>query len=173
MADMVYFDTSVFLDILAAKPNSAQIETLLQELTASGSKIYTSILTQQEVQVRPYRRGQVARELHRMVARLAKIKSIDLDTALTAAKLEASIVDGAYETEDQRKDKRRRKWDCFHIATAMVLGCTAFYSTDERMRKVVTKIGPPGMKALSPTPKQGTLQLAAPVVKATSTTASS
>jgi predicted nucleic acid-binding protein len=43
------------------------------------------------------------------------------------------------ETEDEKLERicenRRRKWDCFHIATAQAAGCTEIYTTDEKLQK--------------------------------------
>ena len=30
-------------------------------------------------------------------------------------------------------ENRRRKWDCFHVATAVVLNCSVLYTTDKGM----------------------------------------
>src|SRR5205814_2244546 len=76
--------------------------------------------------------------------------TIILKLALTAAKIEAQLRDIA-DQESAKRDKkkpptlqqqidracenRRRKWDCFHIATALVLECEVMYSTDEKLQK--------------------------------------
>jgi hypothetical protein len=49
--------------------------------------------------------------------------------------LSAEIVDrlkGLAKT-DKEEDNKRRKWDCFHIATAMCLKCRVLYSLDKGM----------------------------------------
>ena len=45
--------------------------------------------------------------------------------------LEAQLIDQTKAKD--REDNKRRKWDCFHIATAMVLGCRTLYALDEKM----------------------------------------
>lgn len=161
MASTVYFDTSVFLDILGGKQNAAEIRQLLAELKEANTKIYTSIITAQEVSVLSYRRGTAARDLHRKVARIARMQSIDLDIALTAAKIEAGIADSGKEKESSRQQKKRRKWDCFHLATAIKLECSAFYSTDDDLLKAVKAHGPSSLVPALPKPTQGTLALKA------------
>jgi hypothetical protein len=50
---------------------------------------------------------------------------------LEAARLEAQIIDQTKVRD--REDNKRRKWDCFHIATALALGCPTFFALDERL----------------------------------------
>src|SRR5687767_5738219 len=132
----VYFDTSVFLCVLAKQPQAPQVKTLLAELRADKVRIYTSILTVQEVAVSSFSHGGVFLDYHTKLARLARIKGVTRDIALTAAKFEAAIIAAALKvakkSEAERiKDNRRRKFDCFHLATAVALGCADFYAFDE------------------------------------------
>ena len=53
----VYFDSSVFLSIFMGESSGPSIKQLLQELTRDKTKIYTSIITIQEVSVHAFRRG--------------------------------------------------------------------------------------------------------------------
>jgi predicted nucleic acid-binding protein len=85
--------------------------------------------------------------------------------ALTAAKIEAELRDitqkelerrdsNKSETEEQRLERicenRRRKWDCFHIATAQKIGCTELYSTDEHLHKRPAQLGIKNLRVLAP-----------------------
>jgi len=127
----VYFDTSVFLEIGAKRSkHSKNIRALLKELKMDKVRIYTSILTIQEVSVLSYRRGALARDDYGKVSAFARIAGISKDIALTAAKREAEIKDDA---KKDMEDNRRRKWDCFHIATAQQLNCSTLYTTDNKL----------------------------------------
>jgi predicted nucleic acid-binding protein len=132
-----YFDTSVFLAILNGEDAGAGIRALLRELKRDKVRIYTSILTVQEVSVQSFQAGQSYDDNHAKVNKIARVYSITREIALTSAKLEASMKDRMKKldlTEEQRiGQNRRRKWDCFHIATAMCLECTSLYSLDEGM----------------------------------------
>src|SRR5205807_1109434 len=101
------------------------------ELGEEKVRIYTSILTIQEVSVLMFRRGTLATDHFTKVHRIARVENITKDVALTAAKLEAHLKDvkNANATKDEQiAENRRRKWDCFHIATAMTLGCRTLFS---------------------------------------------
>lgn len=116
-----YFDTSVFLAILNGEDAGFGIRALLRELKKDKVRIYTSILTVQEVSVQSFQAGQSYDDNHAKVNKLARVYTISREIALTCAKLEASMKDHmnkAQLTEEERiGQNRRRKWDCFHIAT--------------------------------------------------------
>jgi predicted nucleic acid-binding protein len=59
MPDPVYFDSSVFLSIFMGESSGPSIKQLLKELTRDKTKIYTSIITIQEVSVHPSAREHV------------------------------------------------------------------------------------------------------------------
>lgn len=135
----VYFDTSIFLEIGAKRSKHAKnIRALLKELKAEKARIYTSIITIQEVSVLSYRRGALARDDYGRVSEFARIVGISKDIALTAAKREAEIKDNGKSDVD---DNRRRKWDCFHIATAQQHNCSILYTTDNRLLKRQKQLG--------------------------------
>ena len=139
MARPVYFDTSVFLEIGAKRSKHAKnIRVLLKELKAEKARIYTSIITIQEVSVLSYRRGKLARDDYGRVSEFARIVGISKDIALTAAKREAEIKDDG---KSDVEDNRRRKWDCFHIATAQQCNCSVLYTTDEKLLKRQKQLG--------------------------------
>ena len=131
MADPVYFDSSVFLAIFMGEASGPSIKALLKELNRDKVKIYTSIITVQEVSVQAFRRGTVAADNYTKVSKLARIYGVNKEIALTAAKVEAQVLD-AMKAKD-REENKQRKWDCFHLATAMELGCRTFYALDEKL----------------------------------------
>ncbi len=152
MPPIVYFDTSIFIEMAAKRGKYKQhIKALLKELGEEHAKIYTSIITVEEVSVAAYRPGEVARDTYGDVKAIgAKVYGISKDVALTCAKNEAALKHMA-DIEDAKRDKtkpepldrqieracenRRRRWDCFHVATAQVVGCTELYTTDEKLLK--------------------------------------
>lgn len=109
------------------------IKELLKELRRDKVRIYTSIITIQEVSVLPYRKGAQAADNYSKVSKLSRIEGITKDIALGAARLEAQIIDQTRVKD--REDNKRRRWDCFHIATAMALGCRSFFALDDRLLK--------------------------------------
>jgi predicted nucleic acid-binding protein len=151
----VYFDSSVFLSIFMGESSGPVIKQLLQELTRDKTKIYTSIITIQEVSVHAFRKGARPTDNYSKVSKLARIHGLTKEMALGAAKFEAELIDRTPMKE--REDNKRRKWDCFHIATAMELGCRTFYATDEKMLKRKEHFGITGMDFSRPFPKTGSL----------------
>ena len=131
MSEPDYFDSSVFLAIFMGESTGPSIKELLKELKRDRVRLYTSIITVQEVSVQTFRKGALAVDNYTKVSRFARIEGITKDIALTAAKLEAQLIDQTKAKD--REDNKRRKWDCFHIATAMVLGCRTLYALDEKM----------------------------------------
>ena len=126
---------SPFIAIFKEEDRNEDIRELLRELKKQRVRISTSIITIQEVSVLSYRFGTIASDNYVRVNRLARIEGLSKDVALTVAKLEAQIVDrlkGLAKT-DKEEDNKRRKWDCFHIATAMCLKCWVLYSLDKGM----------------------------------------
>lgn len=95
-----YFDTSVFLAIFNKEPSGPQIKSLLRELRQQKVRIYTSIISVQEVCVLSFRKGIPADENYVKLGKLARIETITKDIALTAAKIEAQLLD-ALPTKDQ------------------------------------------------------------------------
>src|ERR1051326_3266993 len=91
----VYFETSVFLAILSRQPEAAAVRNLLSELKADKVRIYTSILTVQEVSVSAFTHGGVFTDNHTKLAKLARIKGVTKEIALTAAKFEADVIAAA------------------------------------------------------------------------------
>ncbi|MGA7411386.1 MAG: type II toxin-antitoxin system VapC family toxin [Bryobacteraceae bacterium] len=150
-----YFDTSVFIDIFLAADTAPGIRALLRELKHDKVRIYTSIITVQEVSVLSFRAGRPFDDNHAKVNKMARIQTITREIALTAAKLEAQILD-LTPSRDQ-VENRRRKWDCFHVATAMALGCSVLYTTDKPMLAKQGRLKLSGISFLEPLPRGLTL----------------
>lgn len=153
--DAVYFDTSVFLNIFVGDTSvGPDIRALLKELKRDKIKIYTSIITVQEVSVLSFRKGSLAVDYHVKVGRLARIYGITRTGALTAAKYEAHILDAS----DSQGNRTSHKWDCFHIATAMELQCKTLYTSDEKMIKRKGQFNITTMDFLKPEPRKRELE---------------
>lgn len=163
MSPPVYFDTSVFLAILKPESTAKQIRALIKELEDENVRIYTSVLTLQEASVLGFRRGTVAKDNITRIGKLARIVGISPDIALTAAKLEAHISDKASESEKDRAEKQRRKWDCFHIATAQIYKCSIMFAEDKPMQKRQSQLGLTSLKILAPRARSSTLNFDAPI----------
>jgi len=82
---------------------------------------------------------------------MARIQTITREIALTAAKLEAQTID--LTPQKDQTENRRRKWDCFHIATAMTLGCSALYTTDQAMLARQARLSIRGIRFMEPLPQ--------------------
>lgn len=151
MADPVYFDSSVFLAIFMGEASGPVIKELLKELRRDKIRIYTSVITIQEVSVKPFRKGAVPTDNYAKVSKLARIEGITKEIAIEAARLEAQIIDQM--RVNDREDNKRRKWDCFHIATAIKLGCRTFYALDERALNRGQQLGITSMAFGKPEPR--------------------
>lgn len=121
------------------------------------------MITVQEMSVAVYRRGAKSKDIYGDIHALARVYGITKDVALTAAHREAELKDisepqqkSGKETEDQKIERicenRRRRWDCFHIATAQALGCSVMYSTDEKLQARPKQLGLRDLKIVPPQP---------------------
>src|SRR5215210_5084118 len=100
MPKPVYFDTSIFIEM--ATPRSKlkkQLRELLQDLQENRVRIYTSILTVQEMSVAVHRRGTVARDVFGDLKSIARVYTLTKEIALTSAKIEAELKDMAEDQE--------------------------------------------------------------------------
>jgi predicted nucleic acid-binding protein len=148
----VYFDSSVFISIFMNDPTASKIKELLVELKREKVRVYTSIIAVQEVSVMSYRKGTLAQDNYSKIDKLARIEGVTKDIALTAAKYEAHIIDQT--AVKDRQDNKRRKWDCFHIATAVALGCSVIYTADEGQHKRKDQFNLAGLTFLYPEPSK-------------------
>lgn len=149
----VYFDSSVFLAIFNGESVGSEIHALLKELKKDSSRIYTSIITVQEVSVLSFRIGLPVADNHSKVAQMCRIYGVTKEIALTAAKIEAHIIDRAKGGNAQEPTSQRRKWDCFHIATAMNVNCSVLYTLDEGMLTCESLVKGSGLTFSTPRPK--------------------
>ncbi len=161
--DSAYFDSSVFLAIFNGEPSGQSIKQLLGELRRDKNRVCTSIITIQEVSVLSYVSGasRDAADNYAKVDRLACVHGITKDIALRAAELEAAMLDRMQRmTKEQRKSlSPRRKWDCFHIATAIEMRCRWIYSLDPGMLKCKELTDPKhSLSFLEPKPSKGQLE---------------
>lgn len=145
-----YFDTSVFLAIFNKEPSGPQIRALLRELRREKVRIYTSIISVQEVSVLSFRKGGGGDDNYVKLGKLARIETITREIALLAARIEAQLIDVV---EKDQEDNKRRKWDCFHIATAMHLGCGTLYAEDRKLLRRRDQLSLPGISFLLPRPR--------------------
>jgi len=157
LASPVYFETSVFIEIGAKRSQLKKpIRELLKAFSEDKVRVYTSIITVQELSVAVFQRGASARDTYGDISKMARIYTVTKEVALTAAKFEAALKDITKtelskrdpkkpETEDEKLERicenRRRKWDCFHLATAQISGCEYLYSTDKDLQKRPRQLG--------------------------------
>lgn len=153
-----YFDTSVFLAILNGEPTGPGIRALLRELKAEKTKIYTSIITAQEASVEVLRHGGKADDVYAQIDKLARIQTITKEIAQKAARLEAEVIAKIRPSDLAEEERiglnRRRKWDCFHIATALDLRCGVLYALDHKLLNRKQHLGLPGIAFLEPIPSK-------------------
>jgi predicted nucleic acid-binding protein len=166
VARTAYLDTSIFLEMgTKNSKHKKRIRELLKELSEEKVRLYTSIITVQEMAVATHRVGAVVKDTYGDINTIARIYTVTKEVAMTAAKREAELKDITErenakrsakkpETEDQKLDRicenRRRKWDCFHIATAQLIGCPEFYTTDKNLQKRPSQLGIKSLKAVTP-----------------------
>jgi len=166
MPKPAYFETSIFIEMVTKRsPHKARVRDLLADFQEKRVRVYTSIITVQEMSVSIHRRGTIARDIYGDIRSMARVYTITKEIALTAAKIEAALKDIA-DQEEAKRDKskpltlqqeidrvcenRRRKWDCFHIATALVLECDVMYSTDAKLQKRPKQLGLKNLKIIPP-----------------------
>lgn len=157
--ESAYFDSSVFLAIFNGENNGKQIKALLRELKRDKVKLQTSIITIQEVSVLSFRRGAAGTDNHAKVERLARIQGVSRDVALMAARLEARIKDTAQANSKSDGENKRRKWDCFHVATALELKCRRIYTCDPGMLALRIRLGISTLDFAAPEPRNLLLPL--------------
>ena len=133
--DSAYFESSVYIAIFNGEDEAREVQALVREIRKEHAKICTSILTVQEVSVVCYRSGGTQVDNYSKVERMTdRIYGVNREIVLIAAQLEAQILDrarsAAREKSERQEENKRRKMDCFHIATALHLDCHRLYSFD-------------------------------------------
>ena len=74
MARTAYLDTSIFLEMgTKGSKHKKRIRELLEELSKDKVRIYTSILTVQELAVATYRAGTTAKDTYGDISSIARI----------------------------------------------------------------------------------------------------
>ena len=156
----VYFDTGVFLAILKDEPAASEIRQLLIELQLSRTRIYTSILTLTECSIASLRTEADASKAVELVHGLSKVLSITEEVALSAAALEARLLGPIESTRTTSQhsvvERRRRRWDCFHLATALEQGCSSIYALDGDYGKLIAALDL-GLQYSLPVPRNPSL----------------
>lgn len=141
--DTAYFESSVYIAIFNGEERAQEVKSLVRELRREHAKICTSIITVQEVSVVCYRAGGAQIDNYAKVERLTdRIYGVNREIVLMAAELEARLLDRAKKlakSKGQRvEEHRRRKIDCFHVATALHLNCHRLYSFDPHLKSIGT-----------------------------------
>ena len=156
----------MFLNIFNGKDEGGLILALLKELKRRRVRSHTSIITIEEISVEHFRKGRMATENYSKVHKFAKIEGITKEVALTTAKLEAALLDSAHTLNDEQKAKenKRRRWDLFHVATALSLQCSALYCSDDDFVSRQERLGIKGMSFLKPVPENFPLDLQPSIV---------
>jgi predicted nucleic acid-binding protein len=158
--DNRYFDSATFLSILNGEPTGPQIKALLSELKKGHCKVHTSIITVQEISVVSFKSGTLVTDNHSKISKLARIQGMSREVALTAAKLEAHMINSApVDPKERQEENKRRKWDCFHVATALELHCSTFYTADKRLLAFGERLGIRTMRFSEPIPSTLPLNL--------------
>ena len=107
MASPVYFETSVFIEIGAKRSQLKNpIRELLKAFSEDKVRVYTSIITVQELSVAVFQRGASARDTYGDISKMARIYTVTKEVALTAAKFEAALKD-ITKTELSKRDPKK------------------------------------------------------------------
>lgn len=141
--DSAYLESSVYIAIFNGEDEAREVQALVREIRKERAKICTSILTVQEVSVVCYRSGGTQVDNYSKVERMTdRIYGVNREIVLIAAQLEAQILDRAKATAkekpERQQENKRRKMDCFHIATALHLNCHRLYSFDPHFESYAT-----------------------------------
>ncbi len=116
MAETAYFDSSLWVAILAEETTVDDVTTLIQEIKRDRGRILTSILTLTEISVRAYSQDpQKVTEGMTLVSAAAAICNLTQEVALLTAKIEAQFMTSVWSAEGANL---RRRWDALHLATA-------------------------------------------------------
>jgi predicted nucleic acid-binding protein len=170
MARSVYFDTSVFIELTKKGPAGKTLRELMAELSEERLRIYTSIITIEEMLVAVYRRGGKTKDVYGDVGRFARIYTINKEIAIEAARREAEIKDLSEQEQTRSKkptpeqelericENRRRRWDCFHIATAQVLNCRVLYTADRGLLGRESQLSLKDIRFSKPAPTPATIK---------------
>jgi predicted nucleic acid-binding protein len=153
-----YFDSMLWLAILADEATAGDVTTLAQEIKSEkGGRVLTSIMTLTEISVRAYR-DEPARvqEGIELVSSVAAICSVSREIALLTAEIEARFMTTVWSGAD---GSRKRRWDALHLATAVAYDADVFFTYDRGLLEgdftAESRIPP----VRRPQPLQGSLSL--------------
>src|SRR4051812_19387936 len=83
-----------------------RLKQLLKDLQERRIRIYTSVLTVQEVSVAAHRKGAIPRDTIADIKSIARIYTVTKEIAMAAAKREAELKDISYEHESNRSPEK-------------------------------------------------------------------
>src|SRR5690242_11338662 len=107
MARPTYFETSVFIEAATKRSKLKKpIRELLKAFGEDKTRIYTSILTVQEMSVAVFLRGAGVRDTYGDISKIARIYTINKEIAMTAAKYEAALKDITTAEQAKRDPKK-------------------------------------------------------------------
>lgn len=157
MAETAYFDSSLWVAILAEETTVDDVTTLIQEIKRDRGRILTSILTLTEISVRAYSQDpQKVTEGMTLVSAAAAICNLTQEVALLTAKIEAQFMTSVWSAEGANL---RRRWDALHLATAAPFKADVFYTFDKRLLNADFSAEPQIPPLKRPQPRQGSLRI--------------
>lgn len=123
----VFFDTAPFIYYLEdSEKFGGQVEELFEEYQSSGATLITSVISQMEYSVQPYRqeKGILVDQFLELLNDLSiQVFPIDRGIAEQAARLRA-------------KYQSLKGMDALQIATAIECGCHIFYTNDKKLGQI-------------------------------------
>jgi predicted nucleic acid-binding protein len=134
----VYFDSSIFLAVLGLESSAGEIRNLLAELSQSRTKIYTSIITVAECCVGSIKADGDPNRALELIYEIAKVQSVTESIAVATARIEAQMIKSTATLKKDVIARRGRRWDCFHMATALEMQCSVLYSTDNHFGSIAS-----------------------------------
>lgn len=155
MPTAAYFDTSLWIAVLADEPPAGDVLTLIEEIKHDRGRIVTSILTLTEISVRAYQKApaRVAAGVQ-LVSAVSAICAVSQDVALLTAKIEATFMASVWQGT---LGNRKRRWDALHLATAATYAATVFYTFDNGLLGADFSALPAIPPVRRPQPLQGSL----------------
>ena len=159
MPEVAYFDSALWVAILADEPSAHDILTLILDIKEGRGRILTSILTLTEISVRAYREDPTRVAIGvELVSQTASICNVTDEVALLTARIEAMYPSAIWAGEE---GPRRRRWDALHLASAAVFGARIFYTLDRRLLNADLSAVPEIPPRRRPQPPQASLNLPA------------
>lgn len=120
-----YIDTSAYLKLLVAEPETPALRADLQATRTAGVRIVSSILLETELRRAGQLLGIAVAEIEAELAKLDIIRADDA-TFIRAGNLPGPLL---------------RSLDALHLAVALEVGATAVYTYDARQTAAATQLG--------------------------------